>query len=39
MDLTLLNFDGPTEVRSFDRGRFELYVGRARARSSTSGWC
>jgi quercetin dioxygenase-like cupin family protein len=25
MDLTLINFDAPTDVRSFDRGRFELY--------------
>jgi quercetin dioxygenase-like cupin family protein len=25
VDLTLINFDEPTEVRSFDRGRFELY--------------
>jgi quercetin dioxygenase-like cupin family protein len=25
MDLTLINFDAPTHVRSFDRGRFELY--------------
>ena len=26
MDLTLLNLDNPTETRSFDRGRFELYA-------------
>ncbi len=25
MDLTLLNLSEPTEVRSFERGRFELY--------------
>ena len=25
MDLTLINFDRPTEVRTFDKGRFELY--------------
>ncbi len=25
MDLTLLNLDSPTETRTFDRGRFELY--------------
>jgi quercetin dioxygenase-like cupin family protein len=35
MDLELINFDNPTEVRSFERGRFELYkvgpatIGRA----------
>ena len=35
MDLTLLNLDEPTETRTFDRGRFELYsvgpmtIGRA----------
>ena len=35
MDLTLLNLDEPTETRSFERGRFELYsvgpmtIGRA----------
>jgi quercetin dioxygenase-like cupin family protein len=35
MDLELLNLDAPTEVRTFKRGRFELYrvgpatVGRA----------
>jgi hypothetical protein len=35
MDLTLVNLDTPTETRSFDRGRFELYqvgpmtIGRA----------
>jgi quercetin dioxygenase-like cupin family protein len=26
MDLTLLNLDTPTETRTFDRGRFELYA-------------
>ena len=25
MDLELINFQSPTEVRTFDRGRFELY--------------
>jgi hypothetical protein len=25
MDLTPINFDEPTEVRSFESGRFELY--------------
>jgi hypothetical protein len=25
MDLTLLNLDAPTEVRTFEKGRFELY--------------
>ena len=35
MDLTLLNLDEPTETRTFERGRFELYsvgpmtIGRA----------
>jgi quercetin dioxygenase-like cupin family protein len=35
MDLTLINLDSPTEVRTFPKGRFELYkigpttVGRA----------
>ena len=35
MDLTLLNLDSPTETRTFDHGRFELYsvgpmtIGRA----------
>ena len=35
MDLTLLNLETPTETRTFDRGRFELYsvgpmtIGRA----------
>ena len=35
LDLTLLNLDEPTETRTFDRGRFELYsvgpmtIGRA----------
>jgi uncharacterized RmlC-like cupin family protein len=26
MDLELVNFDHPTEVRTFERGRFELYA-------------
>ena len=25
MDLTLVNFSDPTEVRTFEKGRFELY--------------
>ncbi len=25
MDLTLINFDSPTETRTFEKGRFELY--------------
>lgn len=25
MDLTLINLDEPTEVRTFEKGRFELY--------------
>jgi quercetin dioxygenase-like cupin family protein len=25
MDLTLINLDSPTETRSFDKGRFELF--------------
>ena len=25
MDLTLVNFDSPTEVREFEKGRFETY--------------
>ena len=25
MDLSLINLDHPTEVRTFDKGRFELY--------------
>lgn len=35
MDLTLLNLDSPTETRTFEKGRFELYsvgpmtIGRA----------
>ena len=35
MDLTLINLDSPTETRTFERGRFELYsvgpmtIGRA----------
>lgn len=26
MDLTLINFDAPSETRSFEKGKFELYV-------------
>ena len=26
MDLTTINFDDPTEVRTFEKGRFELYA-------------
>jgi quercetin dioxygenase-like cupin family protein len=26
MDLKLLNLDAPTEVRTFEKGRFEVYV-------------
>ena len=26
MDLSLVNFDDPAEVREFDKGRFELYT-------------
>ena len=26
MDLTLIDFDNPTETRTFERGRFEIYV-------------
>jgi quercetin dioxygenase-like cupin family protein len=26
MDLTLISFDEPTEVRAFDKGRFETYA-------------
>jgi quercetin dioxygenase-like cupin family protein len=26
MDLTLLSLDNPTETRTFDRGKFELYA-------------
>jgi quercetin dioxygenase-like cupin family protein len=26
MDLTLVNFDNPTEVRTFEKGRFEVYT-------------
>jgi len=26
VDLTLIDFDSPAEVRTFDKGRFELYV-------------
>jgi quercetin dioxygenase-like cupin family protein len=35
VDLTLIDFDSPTEVRTFEKGRFELYsvgpmtIGRA----------
>jgi quercetin dioxygenase-like cupin family protein len=25
MNLTLINFDAPTDVRTFEKGRFELY--------------
>jgi hypothetical protein len=25
MDLELVNFDSPTELRTFEKGRFELY--------------
>ena len=41
MDLTLIDFDSPTEVRTFDKGRFEVYrvgpmtLGRA---TSEPGW-
>jgi quercetin dioxygenase-like cupin family protein len=41
MDLTLINFDDPTETRTFEKGRFELYrvgpmtLGRA---SYEPGW-
>ena len=41
MDLTLINFDEPTETRTFEKGRFELYrigpmtLGRA---SYEPGW-
>ncbi len=41
MDLTLINFDAPTETRNFEKGRFELYrvgpmtLGRA---SYEPGW-
>jgi hypothetical protein len=41
MDLQLINFDNPTEVRAFEKGRFELYrvgpttLGRA---SYEPGW-
>ena len=37
MDLTLINFDSPTETRIFEKGRFEVYqvgpmtLGRVRA--------
>jgi quercetin dioxygenase-like cupin family protein len=26
MDLTVIDFDSPTETRSFEKGRFELYA-------------
>ena len=26
MDLRLVNLDAPTEVRTFEKGRFELYI-------------
>jgi quercetin dioxygenase-like cupin family protein len=26
MDLTLIDFDSPTETRTFEKGRFEVYV-------------
>lgn len=35
MDLELINFDEPTETRTFEKGRFEVYeagLGDARAR-------
>jgi quercetin dioxygenase-like cupin family protein len=41
MDLELINFDSPTDVRTFEKGRFELYrvgpmtLGRA---SYEPGW-
>ncbi len=41
MDLELINFDNPTEVRTFEKGKFELYrvgpmtLGRA---SYEPGW-
>ena len=41
MDLTLIDFDSPTEVRDFDKGRFEVFqvgsmtIGRA---SYDPGW-
>jgi quercetin dioxygenase-like cupin family protein len=41
MDLTLINFDAPTEVRTFENGRFELYeVGPATLGRATyePGW-
>ncbi len=41
MDLTLINLDHPTEVRTFERGRFELYeVGPATLGRATyePGW-
>jgi quercetin dioxygenase-like cupin family protein len=41
MDLELINFDNPTEVRTFDKGRFELYrVGPATLGRATyePGW-
>jgi quercetin dioxygenase-like cupin family protein len=41
MDLQLINFDTPTEVRTFEKGRFELYrVGPATLGRATyePGW-
>jgi quercetin dioxygenase-like cupin family protein len=41
MDLELVNFDDPTEVRTFEKGRFELYkVGPATLGRATyePGW-
>ena len=41
MDLELINFDNPTEVRTFEKGRFELYkVGPATLGRATyePGW-
>ena len=41
MDLELVNFDEPSEIRSFEKGRFELYrVGPATLGRATyePGW-
>jgi quercetin dioxygenase-like cupin family protein len=41
MDLSLVNFDNPSEVRTFEKGRFEVYdVGPARLGRATyePGW-
>ncbi len=41
MDLTTINFDSPTETRTFEKGRFELYrVGPATLGRATyePGW-